>query len=152
MMKSRNLITKIALITAIAALLFSIVTLVRTIIVGGSVFLSSILVVGTAVVVAICAAMLYILRKYDPDEIEDEPVEEEPDVDPEEQSIKEAEVMQDVPVEAEDPVVEEEAAEAQIPTVEQTVEQEGDELSEFERIEASVDRLIAELEREERIG
>ena len=61
----KNLITKIALGVAIAALLFSIVTMVRSFIIGAGVLMSCILVVGTSIIVAICAIMLYVLRNYD---------------------------------------------------------------------------------------
>jgi hypothetical protein len=60
-----KLITKIALGVAIAALLFSIVTFIRSLIIGANIFLGAILVVGTAIIVVICAVMLYYLNNYD---------------------------------------------------------------------------------------
>lgn len=81
-----NLITKIALGIAVAALVFSIVTLIRSITIGSGVLLSAILVVGTTVIVAICAVMLYVFNNYtfdeedgedDPDESADEQTEEQ---------------------------------------------------------------------------
>ena len=61
-----NLITKIALGVAIAALAFSIVTLIRALILNNGVFLAVIIVIGTAIVTAICAIMLYVLSTYEP--------------------------------------------------------------------------------------
>ena len=72
-MKSNHVITRLALIIAAASLIFSVVTLIRTLTVGGNVFLSVILVIGTAVVTVICAIMSYLLRGYDPEGEEDDP-------------------------------------------------------------------------------
>lgn len=68
----KNLITKLALGVAIAAMLFSIVTLIRSLIIGSGVLMSSILVVGTTIIVAICAIMLYVLSNYEAAEDEDD--------------------------------------------------------------------------------
>lgn len=70
-MKARNLITKIALGVGIAALLFSIVTLVRSIVNASGVLMAVIVLIGTATVVAICAIMLYVQKKYDAYDDED---------------------------------------------------------------------------------
>lgn len=79
-MQGRNLITKIALGVAIAALLFSIVTLIRAIVLGAGVLIAAVQVIGTAIIVAICAIMLYVIGAYEEDEEEpqDLPEEEEP--------------------------------------------------------------------------
>ena len=85
-MKSRNMITKIALGIAVAALAFSIVTLVRTIVNGSGVFMSCILVVGTAIVVTICAIMLSLTNRYD--DYEDDGTDEEDDAPEEDRTIR----------------------------------------------------------------
>ncbi len=87
-MKSRTLITKIALGVAIAALIFSIITLIRAIVLGNAIFIACVQVIGTVIIVAICAIMLYVINHYeespDPqgqdsqDEPEDEPAAAEP--------------------------------------------------------------------------
>ena len=123
-MKSKNLITKVALGIAIAALIFSIVTLVRSIVTGKNILMSCIIVVGTMIVVAICAIMLYILNKYEPDEdAEDDTDESDNTAEPDEEQA-----------DAEAP------AEAESEPLDAPVDQED--------IEAQVDELIANLESE----
>ena len=75
--KTNNTVTKIALIVAIIALVFSIVTLIRAIIIKVGIPLAIIQVIGTAIIVAVCSIMLYVLsvngvEDEDDDEDEDE--------------------------------------------------------------------------------
>lgn len=102
--KDNNIITKIALGVSIASLVFSIVTLVRAIIIGNGVLMASILVVGTAVVVAVCAIMLYVLSNYEP--IDDEAEENE-----DEEKDDEAEVEETAADEVDETSIEEEVDE-----------------------------------------
>ena len=83
-MNNSSLIAKIALGVAIAALGFSIVTLIRSIINGAGVLLACILVVGTAIVAAICVMLLSMMKNFmydddldDEDDEDDEPSEQE---------------------------------------------------------------------------
>lgn len=76
----RNIIIKIALGIAIAALVFSVVTLIRTIIIRGSILIGIVQVIGTAIVVVICGIMLYVMSQYDDSEFEDEDEDEEEEV------------------------------------------------------------------------
>lgn len=76
----KNLVTKIALITAIVALLFSIVTMVRAIIIKTGIVLAVIEVIGTAVIVAICSIMLYVLSTTEDDDDDGDEDEDEDDV------------------------------------------------------------------------
>lgn len=64
----KNLITKIALIVAIIAFVFSVVTMIRAIILNVGIVLAIVQVVGTAIIVAICAIMLYVLSNTDDEE------------------------------------------------------------------------------------
>lgn len=86
-MKYRKIITRIALGVAAAALVFSVITLIRAIAVGADVLFAAIQVTGTLIIVAICAVMLYIFRGEDELEEEDEPddddSEEKPGFEPE---------------------------------------------------------------------
>lgn len=70
-MSGRNIITKIALGVAAAAFIFSLITLIRAIVVGVGVPFAAIQVIGTLIIVAICAIMLYVLRNEDPEEDEE---------------------------------------------------------------------------------
>ena len=76
-MSGRNIITKIALGVAAAAFIFSLITLIRAIVVGVGVPFAAIQVIGTLIIVAICAIMLYVLRNEDPEEDEEAPEEDE---------------------------------------------------------------------------
>ena len=77
----KNLVTKIALIVAIVALLFSIVTLVRAFIIHKGILIAVIEVIGTAVIVTICSIMLYVLNTTDDEEDEEDEAEDEQDED-----------------------------------------------------------------------
>ena len=76
-MKNKNLITKIALGVAIAAFVFSVVTLIRNIVLGTMVVLGVIQVVGTALVLAICVFLMVMVKRYD--DMQEEGSDEEPD-------------------------------------------------------------------------
>lgn len=107
-MNNKNLITKIALGVAIAALVFSIVTLVRAIILNAGVFIAAIQVIGTAVIVAICAIMLYVLSNYEDDEETDAETDSASEQQPEaaaDAPLSEAEEPQDDALVADLPVV-----------------------------------------------
>ena len=80
-MSGRNIITKIALGVAAAAFIFSLITLIRAIIVGVGVPFAAIQVIGTLIIVAICAIMLYVLRNEDPETDEEAPKEDAADTD-----------------------------------------------------------------------
>lgn len=75
-MLKNNLITKIALGVAIAALIFSIVTLIRVLVTGSGILFAVIQVVGTIIIVVICVMMLKYMRNNDDGDDEDE--EEQP--------------------------------------------------------------------------
>jgi flagellar biosynthesis/type III secretory pathway M-ring protein FliF/YscJ len=77
-LKNSNIVTKIALIVAIVALIFSIITLVRAIIINAGIPLAVVQVIGTAIIVAICSIMLYVLSN-NPEDDEDEEEEEKPE-------------------------------------------------------------------------
>ena len=81
-MNVRSLLTKIAFGISLAALIFSILTLVRAIVFGSGVLMACLLVVGTAIVVAICAIMLFVLRGYTDEADEDEAQPEENEREP----------------------------------------------------------------------
>jgi hypothetical protein len=119
-MKNNNLITKIALGVAVAALIFSIVTFIRSLVIGANVLLGAILVIGTTIIVIICAVMLYYLRAYD--DAEDDTSDTDDAADSEDS---------DEPADADE--ASESAAEA--PSAESA-----------DDIEAEVDSLIADLE------
>jgi len=74
-MLEKNTITKIALGVAAAAFIFSVITLIRAIIIGTGVLFASIQVIGTLIIVSICGIMLYVLKNED--EEAEEPAEEE---------------------------------------------------------------------------
>ncbi len=95
--KNNNLVTKIALIVAIIALLFSIVTLVRSIIIHAGIVLAIVQVIGTAIIVAVCSIMLYVLNTTEDDDEDDE--EEEQD---EEESKAEELPLGDINIELKD--------------------------------------------------
>ena len=67
-MRYQKLIAKIALGISVAALVFSLVTLGKSIVLGKGVFLSLILILGTGIVVFICALLLRVDSGYDEDE------------------------------------------------------------------------------------
>ena len=77
-MLERNTITKIALGVAAVAFLFSVITLIRAIILGNGVLFAAIQVIGTLIIVSICAIMLYVLRNED-EEAEESAEEESAD-------------------------------------------------------------------------
>lgn len=68
MEKNRNLIIKIAFGVSIAALLFSIVTLIRAIAIHAAVVFPIIQVVGTAAIFIVCFFMLRVVRNDPADE------------------------------------------------------------------------------------
>ena len=70
-MKVKKLITKIAFFVSLAALIFSVITLIRNAVLGMMVFLSVIQVLGSAAIAVICGYLIYSLRGLD-DEEEDE--------------------------------------------------------------------------------
>ena len=80
-MSGRNIITKIALGVAAAAFIFSLITLIRAIVVGVGVPFAAIQVIGTLIIVAICAIMLYVLRNEDLETDEEAPKEDAADTD-----------------------------------------------------------------------
>ena len=124
-MMKNNLITKIALGVAVAALLFSIVTLIRALILNNGIFMACILVVGTAIVVAICAIMLYVLSSYEPADDEEE-ADEQDDTDDKDQA-KEIDEAQEAQSEADDITAVSDEPES-------TIDQEVDEI--LERLES----------------
>lgn len=67
-MLNKNIITKIALGIAAVAFVFSVITLIRAIVLGSGVLFAAIQVIGTMIIVSICAMMLYVLRTEDPEE------------------------------------------------------------------------------------
>lgn len=67
-MDKRKLITRIALGVAAAALIFSIITLIRAIVLGAGVAFAVVQVIGTLIIVAICAVMLYVIRREEESE------------------------------------------------------------------------------------
>lgn len=139
-MKSKNLITKIALAVALAALVFAVLTLIRSIKYDSNVMMACILVVGTSIIVAICAIMLYVLSHYeDDDEDGDESAEDAADhgADAEPVPAADVEPAEDDPENGMEPDAATEAPQAAAPA---TDDEERD-------IEAEVDALIAELER-----
>ena len=93
-MLEKNVITKIALGVAAAAFIFSLITLIRAIIIGVGVPFAAIQVIGTLIIVAICAIMLYVLRTEEPEADEEAPAEEaseEPAEAPEENTVTDTE-------------------------------------------------------------
>lgn len=130
-MKSKNLISKIAFGIAAAALVFAIVTLIRSIVTGTGILLASIIVIGTAIVVAICAIMLYVLRNYEDDEPDNEP-EDKPD-----------ETVRAKPKTKKAPVLYDAGEE------EKPADPKPDEELREKDIEAEVDRIIADLSRDD---
>ncbi|MBQ9679171.1 MAG: hypothetical protein IJV48_00600 [Ruminococcus sp.] len=73
-MKSRNLIIKIAFGVSAAALLFSLVTLIRSLVIGASAVFPIIQVVGSGAIFGICFWMFRVL----PADAEDEDGDDEP--------------------------------------------------------------------------
>lgn len=74
-MKNSSLVIKIALGISVAATLFSLVTLIRCLIIGSSVVFPIIQVVGSAAVFTVCFLMVRSLKADDEDE---EEIEESP--------------------------------------------------------------------------
>lgn len=72
MKNPKLLIIKIAFGVSAAAFLFSIVTLIRNIVVGAMVFVTVMQVIGAGVIVIICFAMLRIFSGMDEEEESDE--------------------------------------------------------------------------------
>lgn len=150
-MKSKNLITKLALIVAVAALLFSIITLIRSIVIGSNVFLSCILVVGTVIITTVCAIMLYVLSRYeDDDELEDG----EDSENDEEQEDRRSSASARAPRRPAKKIPRERSAYASAPDEEAADDarpsDDGAEADPADSadIEAEIDRIIADLERE----
>lgn len=71
-MDKRDLITKIALGVALLAFVFSAITLIRAIVLGAGVLFAVIQVIVTLIIVAICAVMLYVIRREEAEAGEDE--------------------------------------------------------------------------------
>ena len=86
-MLKRNTITKIALGVAVVALLFSVITLIRAIVIGSGVMFAAIQVIGTLIIVSICAIMLYVLRNEEPEELSEENEDKEKDLSGEEKTV-----------------------------------------------------------------
>ena len=140
----KNLITKIALGVAIAALLFSIVTMVRSFIIGAGVLMSCILVVGTSIIVAICAIMLYVLRNYDYGDDESGDDESGEDEDGEDEDEEESEDEDDGPDYSESKkktVTARSESRNRKKDKDKTIDQDKE-----KEIEDEVDKLIADLE------
>lgn len=87
----KNLITKIALIVAIIAFVFSVVTMIRAFIINMGIVLAIVQVIGTAIIVAICAIMLYVLSNTE-DEEDDETLKEKPEA----EEVAEADITETV--------------------------------------------------------
>lgn len=75
-MKAKILVPVIAFVVACAALLFSIVTFIRTIIRGELVWIGALQVTGTALIVGVCAITIYLAKSSDYDEDEEEDIED----------------------------------------------------------------------------
>ena len=131
-MKKQILIARIALGTAIAALIFSLVTLGKSIVLGRGVFLSLILILGTSIVVAICVIILRV--SADPGNYEYYS-DDEPDDDEEPERPVKSSRARTAP--AEGGVKSDEALTADEDTAPDSAE-----------IEREVDSLISELEKE----
>ncbi|MBQ6153971.1 MAG: hypothetical protein IJJ15_09505 [Ruminococcus sp.] len=71
----KSLIIKIALVVSAVAFIFSLITLIRNIVVGSLVFVSVMQLIGTAVIVTICFFMVKIFSGIE--EEDDEAYEEE---------------------------------------------------------------------------
>ena len=126
-MNIRDLITKIALGVSIAALIFSVVTLIRSIVMGSGVVMACILVVGTGIVVAICAIMMYVLKNYGGTDDEDE------------EDVEVNDAPEDTDVNASARSEDAEGADEPAPKAKNT--------DSSDRIESEVDEIIAGLER-----
>lgn len=74
-MKAKILVPIIAFIVACAALIFSIVTFIRTLIRGELVWIGALQVTGTALIVGVCAITIYLAKSSDYEE-EDESLED----------------------------------------------------------------------------
>ena len=77
MKNPKSLIIKIALGVAAVAFLFSVVTLIRNIVIGSMIFVSVLQLIGAGVIVVICFAMFRIFTGMDEEEAEENEVEEE---------------------------------------------------------------------------
>lgn len=71
-MKAKILVPVIAFVVACAALLFSIVTFIRTIIRGELVWIGALQVTGTALIVGVCAITIYLAKSSDYEEEEED--------------------------------------------------------------------------------
>lgn len=145
-MKTRDTITKIALGVGIAALLFSIVTVVRSIINGSGVLMASIVLIGTAIVVVICAVMLYVQKKYDAYDAYDDEEEEDSGAASSEEAENDLPLTADTdsccrPDEEEQRVLGSTKSAPAQPPARTAADRDRE-------IEAEVDRIIAELEKE----
>lgn len=145
-MKTRDTITKIALGVGIAALLFSIVTVVRSIINGSGVLMASIVLIGTAIVVVICAVMLYVQKKYDAYDAYDDEEEEDSGAASSEEAEDDLPLTADTdsccrPDEEEQRVLGSTKSAPAQPPARTAADRDRE-------IEAEVDRIIAELEKE----
>ena len=90
----KTLIIKIALGVSVAAFIFSVVTLIRNIVIGNLVFISVMQVIGAGLIVGICFAMLRIFSGME-EEDEEEDEEEEMVNEAEEQSESSEEKTED---------------------------------------------------------
>lgn len=125
----RKLITKIALGISLAALVFSAVTFIRSLVLGSGVLPSLLLVVTTGMVVAVCALMMRTMAGYDDDYYDGLPDYEDTEDEAEEAEAEEG------PIRPADPPADERAADEEISS---------------DSIERQVDDLISELEKEGR--
>ena len=71
MKNPKSLIIKIALGVAAVAFLFSVVTLIRNIVIGSMIFVSVLQLIGAGVIVVICFAMFRIFSGMDEEEAEE---------------------------------------------------------------------------------
>ena len=80
-MNGKKLITKLALIVAFGSLLFSIVTLIRAIIFNQGELLASMTVLGSAVVAAVCVFLDFAVRRDEQNAEDDEDNEDDEEED-----------------------------------------------------------------------
>lgn len=91
-----NLIIKIAFGVSIVALVFSVITLIRAVVLGARVVFPVIQVIGTLAIAAICAVMLFTLNRQESEE-SNEDGEEPPSKTAEEAPNESAELTEDDP-------------------------------------------------------
>ena len=95
MKNPKSLITKIALGVSVAAFIFSIVTLVRNIIIQAMVGAAVIQTIGTAIIVVICLFLLYSLRQSKSEE-EKEPEYTEEEEEPAQPTEEQSDISEDL--------------------------------------------------------